>query len=81
MSLSPLIKSTKFINKVNYTFNKYETKFIVGNGATSVVIKASLREDENKIFAIKKIKNVFEHTTFAHRAMREIRLLRCLGDH
>jgi len=31
--------------------------------------------------AIKKVKRVFEHTAFAHRAMRELRLLRCLGSH
>ncbi len=33
------------------------------------------------MLAIKKINRVFDHTTFAHRAMRELRILRCLGNH
>lgn len=44
-------------------------------------MKACLRDNESEVFAIKKIKSIFEHTAFAHRAMREIRLLRCIGDH
>jgi hypothetical protein len=55
--------------------------FIVGDGATSVVVKACRNKDINDSVAIKKVKRVFEHTAFAHRAMRELRLLRCLGSH
>jgi hypothetical protein len=57
------------------------TGFIVGDGATSVVVKACRNKDINDAVAIKKVKRVFEHTAFAHRAMRELRLLRCLGNH
>jgi hypothetical protein len=57
------------------------TKILVGDGATSVVVKACRNKDLNDSVAIKKVKRVFEHTAFAHRAMRELRLLRCLGFH
>ena len=60
----------------NYTVLKQ-----VGDGATSVVVKACRNKDINDSVAIKKVKRVFEHTAFAHRAMRELRLLRCLGNH
>ena len=60
----------------NYTVLKQ-----VGDGATSVVVKACRNKDINDSVAIKKVKRVFEHTAFAHRAMRELRLLRCLGSH
>jgi len=60
----------------NYTVLKQ-----VGDGATSVVVKACRNKDINDAVAIKKVKRVFEHTAFAHRAMRELRLLRCLGHH
>ena len=53
----------------------------MGDGATSVVVKACRNKDINDSCAIKKVKRVFEHTAFAHRAMRELRLLRCLGSH
>jgi hypothetical protein len=46
-----------------------------------VVVKACRNKDINDAVAIKKVKRVFEHTAFAHRAMRELRLLRCLGKH
>jgi len=54
---------------------------LVGNGATSVVVKAVKASEKNKTVAIKKISKVFDHTAFAHRAMRELRILRLLGDH
>ena len=60
----------------NYTVLKQ-----VGDGATSVVVKACRNKDINDAVAIKKVKRVFEHTALAHRAMRELRLLRCLGHH
>lgn len=53
----------------------------VGSGATSVVVKAFQKSNTSDVVAIKKVKRVFEHTAFAHRAMRELRILRCLGDH
>jgi serine/threonine protein kinase len=68
-------KETMAITK-NYTVLKQ-----VGDGATSVVVKACRNKDINDAVAIKKVKRVFEHTAFAHRAMRELRLLRCLGNH
>ena len=60
----------------NYTVLKQ-----VGDGATSVVVKACRNKDINDSVAIKKVKRVFDHNSFAHRAMRELRLLRCLGSH
>ena len=54
---------------------------IVGDGATSVVVKACRNKDIKDAVAIKKVKRVFDHTAFAHRAMRELRILRCLGQH
>ena len=53
----------------------------VGDGATSVVVKACKDKDIEKTVAIKKLKRVFDHTAFAHRAMRELRILRCLAGH
>ena len=45
------------------------------------MVKACKTEDKEKFVAIKKIKRVFDHTVFAHRAMRELRILRCLTGH
>jgi serine/threonine protein kinase len=64
----------------------------VGYGATSVVYKATMVSNENnsqpiedeskhKCVAIKKVKNVFENEIYAHRILREIRLLRILRGH
>ena len=44
-------------------------------------MKACHKSDPNKLVAIKKIKRIFDHTAFAHRAMRELRILRCLAGH
>ena len=44
-------------------------------------MKANKSENFNEIVAIKKVKRVFDHTAFAHRAMRELRILRCLAGH
>ena len=68
ISISILSKSLKLYVKV-------------GDGATSVVVKACKNKNINETVAIKKVKRVFEHTAFAHRAMRELRILRCLGPH
>jgi serine/threonine protein kinase len=54
---------------------------IVGDGATSVVVKALRNKDPKDPVAIKKVKRVFDQTAFAHRAMRELRILRCLSGH
>lgn len=73
----------------------YKIKKIVGYGATSVVYKAyqfrngelAQGEDENSrkkdrdVVAIKKVKNIFENDIYAHRILREIRLLRILRGH
>jgi precorrin-6B methylase 2 len=53
----------------------------VGDGATSVVVKACRNNKQSDTVAIKKVKRIFEHTAFAHRAMRELKILRCLGGH
>jgi serine/threonine protein kinase len=38
-------------------------------------------ESKSKCVAIKKVKNVFENEVYAHRILREIRLLRILRGH
>ena len=38
-------------------------------------------ESKHKSVAIKKVKNVFENEIYAHRILREIRLLRILRGH
>jgi hypothetical protein len=53
----------------------------VGNGATSVVCKAALRDDREQKCAIKKIKMVFQYPDYARRALRELRLQRFLSQH
>ena len=62
----------------------------MGYGATSVVYKAEMVPDnvnaiaddsKQKSVAIKKVKNVFENEIYAHRILREIRLLRILRGH
>ena len=72
----------------------YKIKKIVGYGATSVVYKAYQVRDgdgekskdadqkgDKDIVAIKKVKNIFENDIYAHRILREIRLLRILRGH
>lgn len=79
-------QETLLITK-NYTLLKQGKDYfltqiiIVGDGATSVVVKACRGKDVNDTVAIKKVKRVFDHTAFAHRAMRELRILRCLAGH
>ena len=53
----------------------------MGKGATSIVMRASYSDKPEKLIAIKRIKRLFDHTAYAHRAMRELRILRCLGNH
>jgi serine/threonine protein kinase len=83
----------KKIGKFEYCFyfsNINMFAFLVGYGATSVVYKAdmvsdssvtTLDEQKQKSVAIKKVKNVFENEIYAHRILREIRLLRILRGH
>ena len=70
----------------------YKIKKIVGYGATSVVYKAYHVKDtdgaeetqpkkDKEVVAIKKVKNIFESDIYAHRILREIRLLRILRGH
>lgn len=68
--------------------NDYRVKKIVGYGATSVVYKAYYKgkdvnndKKKEKVVAIKKIKNLFENEVYAHRILRELRLLRLLKGH
>jgi hypothetical protein len=53
----------------------------VGKGATSIVMRANYADKPEKQVAIKRIKRLFDHTAYAHRAMRELRILRILGQH
>jgi serine/threonine protein kinase len=57
----------------------------VGYGATSVVYRAkhciNERKNETNVVAIKKVKNLFGSQIYAHRILREIRLLRLLKGH
>ena len=61
----------------------------MGYGATSHVFKASYQngklDDTGKpikeTVAIKKVNNVFESDMYAHRILRELRLLRILKGH
>lgn len=52
----------------------------MGNGASSVVIKAFDTKKERMV-AIKKIKHVFFNTDTAKRALRELRIQRSLRNH
>jgi serine/threonine protein kinase len=82
--------SSKKINEIEVAVeveSDYHLKKVVGYGATSVVYKAQ-RDlvDENgekvrQVCAVKKVKNVFHNQVYAHRILREIRLLRILKGH
>ncbi len=54
---------------------------LVGTGATSLVVKACRKDHPEKQYAIKKIKNVFDHKLFARRTLRELKVLRALKGH
>lgn len=66
-----------FIIDKNYTFIEK-----LGKGAFGQVIKAKKIDDdgEDEFFAIKKIDEIFEHSCFARRTLRELKILRLL-DH
>lgn len=60
----------------------YLIYYLVGNGATSNVFKATLKiKNKESTVAIKHIKKVFDHTVFAQRAVREMKILRYLSGH
>lgn len=77
------------------TEKNFKIRKIVGYGATSVVYKATMQTEtpikkENKKpvnqkkkeqVAVKMIKNVFQNEIYAHRVLRELRLLRLLKGH
>ena len=78
--LKPNLRLRKLVSQINLS-NNFST---VGYGATSVVYKAVMEAtnskgivDKEKV-AVKKVKNIFESPTYAHRILREIRLLRLL---
>ncbi len=56
-----------------YTYEKY-----LGNGATSIVFQASCG---GKQYAIKKVKQIFEHADYSRRTLREMRIMRKLRNH
>jgi serine/threonine protein kinase len=49
--------------------------------ATNPETNEAIEDSKQKAVAIKKIKNVFENEIYAHRILREIRLLRILRGH
>ena len=63
--------------------SKYCVKKILGFGATSVVYKAldTRYENKTKVVAIKSVHNIFESDMYAHRHLREMKLLRILRGH
>lgn len=52
----------------------------MGKGAYGVVVSArdTTEEDEDQKIAIKKIENIFEHSVYAKRCLRELKILRLL---
>lgn len=53
----------------------------MGAGAYGVVVCArdtSIEDDENNLFAIKKIEKAFEHRVFSMRTLRELKIQRIL---
>ena len=72
---------SKIDNYIDVESN-YDIKKIVGYGATSVVYKAKMEKDrKSTTVAIKKVRNIFESTVYAHRILREIKLMRLLKGH
>jgi len=68
--VSYVVHGTKFEAPRRYTVLEP-----VGQGAYGVVCAAQ-DEETQEACAIKKIENAFEHTTFAKRTLRELRILR-----
>ena len=80
------IKEMGLENEIDGTIeveDDYKITKIVGFGATSVVYKAihSGKQNKEKIVAIKKIKDIFQNDVYAHRILRELRLIRLLKGH
>ena len=61
----------------------YQIEKIVGYGATSIVYRASQINDKGKqsSVAVKKIRDLFQSNIYAHRILREIKLMRILRGH
>uniref|UniRef100_A0A453A100 mitogen-activated protein kinase n=1 Tax=Aegilops tauschii subsp. strangulata TaxID=200361 RepID=A0A453A100_AEGTS len=57
--------------------NRYKIQEVIGKGSYGVVCSALDLQTRQKV-AIKKIHNIFEHTSDAARILREIKLLRLL---
>jgi serine/threonine protein kinase len=57
--------------------NRYQILEVVGKGSYGVVCSATDTQTGEKV-AIKKIRDIFEHTSDAARILREIKLLRML---
>ncbi|KAJ4797631.1 Mitogen-activated protein kinase [Rhynchospora pubera] len=57
--------------------NRYRIQEVVGKGSYGVVCSATDTQTGEKV-AIKKIRDIFEHTSDAARILREIKLLRML---
>ncbi|KAJ4821536.1 Mitogen-activated protein kinase [Rhynchospora pubera] len=57
--------------------NRYRIQEVVGKGSYGVVCSATDTQTGEKV-AIKKIRDIFEHTSDASRILREIKLLRML---
>ncbi|XP_042060671.1 mitogen-activated protein kinase 19-like isoform X1 [Salvia splendens] len=69
-------KDTDFFTEYGEA-NRYKILEIIGKGSYGVVCAAIDTQTKEKV-AIKKIKDIFEHTSDALRILREIKLLRLL---
>lgn len=56
---------------------RYEVLDVMGSGAYGVVVSARDTKS-NQLVAIKKIEKAFEHSTFAKRTLRELKILRLM---
>ncbi len=66
---------------VSRIFNHKINKLLVGKGAYGVVVSAvdeTETEEEFSKVAIKKIDKIFEHSVYAKRCLRELKILRLL---
>jgi len=57
--------------------SRYEVLDVMGSGAYGVVVSARDTKS-NQLVAIKKIEKAFDHSTFAKRTLRELKILRLI---
>lgn len=70
------------IGELNFVVDKhYKIVEKVGKGAYGSVVKAldmSEKDEANQLCAIKKIEGIFDHSLYAKRCLRELKILRLL---